>query len=64
MAEKFPDIVRVVHYEDMIGDPMVCLRTAAELCGLSVPNGLLPTVAGDPGCSAPYRQFMIAELQS
>jgi tetratricopeptide (TPR) repeat protein len=64
MAEKFPDIVRIVHYEDMIANPMICLQTAAKLCGLSAPNGLLPTVAGDPGCSAPYRQFMIAELQS
>jgi hypothetical protein len=63
MAEKFPNIVRVVHYEDMIANPMVGLRTAAELCGLFMPNGLLPTVAGDPGCSAPYRQFMIAELE-
>jgi tetratricopeptide (TPR) repeat protein len=64
MAERFPEIVRVVHYEDMIPNPMVCLRTAAELCGLSIPNGLLTTAAGDPGCSTPYRQFMIAELQS
>jgi tetratricopeptide (TPR) repeat protein len=64
MTEKFPDIVRIVHYEDMIADSMVGLRTAAELCGLSAPNGLLPSAAGDPGCSAPYRQFMLAELQS
>jgi tetratricopeptide (TPR) repeat protein len=63
MAEKFPEIVRVIHYEDMIANPMICLRTAAELCGLSMPNGLLPTVAGDTDCSAPYRQLMIMELQ-
>lgn len=63
MAEKFPDIVRVIHYEDMIANPMNCLRTAAEFCGLSIPNGLLPTVAGDPDCSAPYRQLMMMELE-
>jgi tetratricopeptide (TPR) repeat protein len=64
MAEKFPDIVRVVHYEDMLVNPTVYLRMAAELCGLPVPNGPLPTIVGDPDCSAPYRQFMIAELRS
>jgi tetratricopeptide (TPR) repeat protein len=63
MAEKFPDIVRVIHYEDMIADPTACLRTAAELCGLSIPNGLLPAVAGDPDCSALYRQLMMMELE-
>jgi tetratricopeptide (TPR) repeat protein len=63
MAEKFPDIVRVIQYEDMLANLMVYLRTAAELCGLSIPNGLLPTVAGDPGCSAPYRQLMTTEPQ-
>ena len=63
MAEKFPNIVRVIRYEDMVADPAACLRTAAELCGLSIPNGLVPTVAGDPGCSAPYRQLMMTELE-
>jgi len=63
MAEKFPDIVRVIHYEDMIADPTACLRTAAELCGLSIPSGFFPTVAGDPDCSAPYRQLMMMELE-
>jgi tetratricopeptide (TPR) repeat protein len=64
IAEKFTNIIRVIHYEDMIANPAACLRTAADLCGLSMPDGPLPTIAGDPDCSAPYRQFMIAELQS
>jgi tetratricopeptide (TPR) repeat protein len=63
MTEKFPEIVRIIHYEDMIANPMICLQTAAELCGLAITGVPLPTVAGDPGCSAPYRQFMIAELE-
>jgi tetratricopeptide (TPR) repeat protein len=63
MAEKFPEIVRIIHYEDMIANPMICLQAAAELCGLAITGVPLPTVAGDPGCSAPYRQFMIAELE-
>jgi hypothetical protein len=63
MAEKFPNIVRMIQYEDMIADPTACLRTAAELCGLSIPNGPLPTFAGDPDCSAPYRELMMMELK-
>jgi len=63
MAEMFPDIVRVIRYEDMIANPTASLRTAAELCGLSIPDGLLPTLAGDSDCSAPYRQLMMIELQ-
>ena len=63
MAEKLPHIVRVIEYEDMIADPTACLRTAAQLCGLSAPDGPVSPVAGDPGCSAPYRQLMMMELQ-
>ena len=63
MAEKFPDIVRVIHYEDMIADPAACMRTGTELCGLSIPSGRSPSVSGDPNCSAPYRQLMVAELE-
>ena len=29
LAEKLPDISRVVHYEDMVVDPAAALRTAA-----------------------------------
>jgi Flp pilus assembly protein TadD len=64
LAEKFPNIVRVIQYEDMIADPVAALRTAAELCGLPTHNGPPPKVAGDLGCSAPYRRFMAVELQS
>ena len=63
MVEKFPNIVRLIQYEEMITNPSVCLRTAAELCGLPTPNGLLPTIAGDPDCSAPYRHLMMIELR-
>jgi Flp pilus assembly protein TadD len=64
MAEKFPNIVRLIHYEDMIANPTACLQTAAELCGLSVSKGQLPMVAGHPDCSARYRQLMMMELKS
>ncbi len=62
MAEKFPDIVRVVNYEDMVADPAGTLRVAAELCGLPMPEGPAPSVGDDRGCAEPYREFMAAEL--
>ena len=34
LQEKLPEWVRVVHYEDMIVNPAITLRTAAHLCGL------------------------------
>jgi hypothetical protein len=64
MAERFPNIVRVIRYEDMVTDPAAALRTAAELCGLSLSEVPVSTVSGDPGCAAPYRQFMALELES
>jgi tetratricopeptide (TPR) repeat protein len=62
LADKLPDIVRVVHYEDMVADPAAALRVAAELCGLGMPQGPLPAIGDDRGCAEPYRQLMAAEL--
>lgn len=64
MAEKFSNIVRVISYEEMVSNPAAALRTVAELCGLPLPEGPVSTVAGDPGCAAPYRRFMALELES
>jgi hypothetical protein len=63
MAAKFPNIARVIHYEDMIANPDMALRTAAELCDVSIDDGHSITIAGDPGCAAPYREFISAELE-
>jgi hypothetical protein len=60
LAEKLPEIVRVVHYEDMVADPAAALRVAADLCGLAIAEGPLPAVGDDRGCAEPYRQFMAA----
>jgi tetratricopeptide (TPR) repeat protein len=63
LAEKLPDSVRVIRYEDVVADPAAALRTAAELCGLPPPSGPVPCVGDDRGCAKPYRQFMAAALQ-
>lgn len=58
MRERFPKIVRVIHYDDMVLDPGEALRVAAELCGLPRWSGQVPAVAGDVGCARPYQQFI------
>jgi tetratricopeptide (TPR) repeat protein len=60
LAEKLPNIVRVIHYEDMVADPAAALRTALELCGLTMPEKPLPDIGDDRGCALPYREFMAA----
>jgi tetratricopeptide (TPR) repeat protein len=63
LAEKLPDIVRVVQYEDMISEPAATLKVMAELCDLPMPEGPLPPLGDDRGCAAPYRQFMAAAIE-
>lgn len=63
MAERFPKIVRVICYEDMVLNPSETLNIAAELCGLPNWSGPIPAVAGDVGCAKPYRQFIADGLK-
>jgi tetratricopeptide (TPR) repeat protein len=60
LAEKLPDITRVIHYENMVIDPAAALRTVADLCRLPMPQKGLPRLGDDRGCAAPYRRFMEA----
>ena len=62
MAKKFPDIVRIINYEDMVANPAAAVRVAANLCDLSQPDGPLPEVGDDRGCAEPYHDFIRAEL--
>jgi tetratricopeptide (TPR) repeat protein len=62
MAQKLPNAVRVIHYEDMIADPSEALRTAAELCGLLMSEQQLPDIGDDRNCAEPYRHFMTEML--
>ncbi len=61
MAEKLPDHVRIIRYEDMVVDPAGALRVAAELCGLPMHDRPLPRIGDDRGCAKPYLQFMAAQ---
>jgi tetratricopeptide (TPR) repeat protein len=64
LAQKLPDAVRVIRYEDMIADPAAALRVAADLCGLPLrPAGPLSITGDDRGCARPYRQFMASAIE-
>jgi hypothetical protein len=60
MAAKFPNIVRIIAYEDMVADPAAVRATAAELCGLPASNAPLPAIGSDIGCSIPYQRAIAA----
>src|SRR5262249_17984571 len=62
MAEKLPEIVRVVRYEEMVSDPKTVLRTIAGLCGLQLEHNPNPAMGTDRGCAEPYRDMMAAAL--
>jgi len=62
LAQKFPEIVRIVHYEDIVTDPTAAVRIAADLCDLPMSDRPLTVIGDDRGCAAPYLQFMAAEL--
>jgi tetratricopeptide (TPR) repeat protein len=62
MLEQFPDIVRTVHYEDMVSNPRDAMRVVAELCDLPMPEGPVPAIGDDRGCAEPYRNLMASEL--
>jgi tetratricopeptide (TPR) repeat protein len=62
LAEKLPDITRVVDYEDIVADPRAALGVAAELCGIPMDHGPLPDIGDDRACAESYRDFMDAAL--
>jgi len=62
MVDKFPNIVRVITYEDMVADPAAARATAAELCGLSASDAPPPAIGSDIGCAAPYERLIATAL--
>jgi hypothetical protein len=63
LAEKLPQITRVVQYEDLIAAPATVLQTGAELCGLSATDLTAPDLGDDRDCSKPYRALMATALE-
>jgi hypothetical protein len=59
----FPQIVCVVHYENMVTDPAGTLQTLADWLELPMPAGSLPVLGDDRGCARPYHAFMAARLE-
>ena len=58
VCERYPEKCATVDYEAVVRDPLVAVRAAQQLCGdlgsLPAPGNL----AGDIGCSEPYRELM------
>jgi tetratricopeptide (TPR) repeat protein len=63
LAEKLPNVVRVIQYEEMVADPAQALRVAADLCELPFRDMPVPTLGDDRGCGAHYRELIAAELK-
>lgn len=57
-ARRYPEIVRIISYEDMIADPRRVLATVADLCGLTLAEGAIPPLGDDRGAAGPYRTVM------
>ncbi|MGO8973302.1 MAG: tetratricopeptide repeat-containing sulfotransferase family protein [Steroidobacteraceae bacterium] len=64
LAEKLPNIARVIQYEDIVADPASALRAAADLCSLSVNDTLPLEIGDDRDCAVSYREFIHAEINS
>jgi tetratricopeptide (TPR) repeat protein len=59
---KFPEISIKLDYDDMVADPPAILRRVAAFCGTDLPQGPLPDIGDDRGCSRPYHAFMARAL--
>lgn len=58
LAAKYPGISCVVHYEEMIGNPVETCRNIARLCGLDAEDVPFSAIEDDRNCAAPYRALM------
>ena len=62
MAEKLPQISRVISYEDMAADPVAAQALVADLCGLDPTGASVPQIGDDRGCGKPYVQQIEAAV--
>jgi hypothetical protein len=58
LAEKLPGISQIVSYEDLAAKPGAVLEKLAAWIGLPPTTRPLPDLRFDPGCAAPYREWM------
>lgn len=64
LHDLYPEVTRVLHYEDMVREPATALRTIADLCGVSFDAAPPGAIGDDTGCSRAYRTWMAFEAQS
>jgi tetratricopeptide (TPR) repeat protein len=62
LAEKLPEISRVIHYEEIIADPAAARRMGADLCDLVMKEAPLPELGDDRDCSKSYQALINAAL--
>ena len=58
MAERMPDLCRILTYEDLVTDPTAALAMTADLCGLDYDGSRALTVGDDRNCAAPYATWI------
>jgi len=63
-ARRYPEIVWIISYEDMIADPRRVLATVADLCALTRAEGAIPSLGDDRGAAEPYRTAMKKSFNS
>lgn len=62
LSKLLPDRSRIVYYEEMVDDPTVVQRAAAELCGLELEGAPTVGIGDDRGCGRAYTAFMKSKL--
>ena len=61
LAQKYPDIVRIIKYEDLVTDVDGSMKQVTELCGIADHDRPFPSVGNDQGCAELYREFFLSD---
>lgn len=62
IADRYPEIVTIVNYEDLVEDPHKVVRSICNLCKLDASTDLKYLPGDDRDCAVPYSQWMLNEL--
>jgi tetratricopeptide (TPR) repeat protein len=57
LAAQLPAITKIIHYEEMIENPVPILRAVADFCGLDAQDCTVPAIGDDRHCSKEYHTF-------